>query len=260
MMLDIWLKALAAILVFGVAGWLFSIPRRDVSFVDGMWSLMFLIAAAVYATSELAGTRATLVLVLVAVWALRLSGHILIRNWGEGEDFRYQKIRANNEPNFAFKSLYIVFGLQGALAAFISLPLLGAIASDAPLGVLDLLGVLLWLTGFIFESVGDQQLTAFRRNPDNAGKVLNKGLWALTRHPNYFGDACVWWGFYLIAVSAGGWWTILSPLLMSFLLLRVSGVALLERDIGNRRPDYAHYVATTNAFFPGPKKNVGDAA
>jgi len=252
--MTLWLVALSGLLVFGIAGWLVSLLRKDVSIVDSMWSLMFLIAAVIYMTLGETGPRATLIVTLVAIWALRLAGHITWRNWGEGEDYRYQKIRANNSPGFAFKSIYIVFGLQAGLAAIISLPLLAAIGGTRSMGALDVAAVLVWIVGFVFEALGDLQLAQFRSNPDNKGRVLQSGLWSLTRHPNYFGDFCIWWGFYLFALSAGGWWTILAPLLMSFLLLKVSGVAMLERDIGKRRPEYAAYVEETNTFFPGPRK------
>jgi steroid 5-alpha reductase family enzyme len=249
-----WLLALIALAGFGVLGWLVSLVKRDVSIVDSMWSLMFLIAAGVYASISGTGPRTTLVLLLVTLWSLRLAAHITWRNWGEGEDYRYQAIRRNNSPNFGFKSLYIVFGLQAGLAWIISLPLLAAMTGTQAMGVIDLAGVILWIVGFVFEALGDLQLAQFRSDPDNSGRVLRTGLWKFTRHPNYFGDFCIWWGFFLIALSAGGWWSIVSPLLMSFLLLRVSGVAMLEKDIGDRRPEYAEYVATTNAFFPGPPK------
>lgn len=252
--LDAFLLALPVLLVFGVAGWLVSLARDDVSIVDSMWSIMFLLAAVTYATVAVNGPRATLVLALVSVWALRLAAYITWRNRGEGEDRRYQEIRRNHSPNFRFKSLYIVFGLQAGLAWLISLPLLAAITGMRPLGVLDALGVLVWLIGLVFEAGGDLQLARFKRDPANKGKVLQSGLWKFTRHPNYFGDFCVWWGFYLIALSAGGWWSLLSPLLMTFLLLKVSGVVMLEKDIGERRPEYARYKERTNAFFPGPRK------
>ncbi|MDH4048378.1 MAG: DUF1295 domain-containing protein [Gammaproteobacteria bacterium] len=256
--LQVWALALGVLLLFGVAGWIVSLIRRDVSIVDGMWPLMFLIAALVYASSaDLLSARSAIVLALVSIWSLRLSAYIFWRNHGEDEDYRYQQIRENNSPHFAIKSLYIVFGLQAVLAAFISLPLLPAIVSSREIGLLDIAGITLWLIGFFFESVGDWQLARFRSKAGSQGKVLDTGLWRYTRHPNYFGDFCVWWGLYLIAVSAGGWWAIASPLLMSFLLLKVSGVALLERDIGERRPKYARYKAQTNAFFPGPRKSAG---
>jgi steroid 5-alpha reductase family enzyme len=216
---------------------------------------MFLLVAGVYVlSSETAGPRQTLVLVLTALWAVRLSGYITWRNHGEAEDYRYQEIRRNNEPGFRFKSLYIVFILQAFLAWVIALPLAAAISGQNDLGILDCAGIALWLTGVFFESVGDWQLARFKKDPENKGKVLDSGLWRLSRHPNYFGNFTLWWGFYLMAASTGAWWTIVSPLLMSFLLLKVSGVALLEKDIGERRPKYREYIRRTNAFFPGPQR------
>ena len=256
--LDLWLLSLTVLLVFGIVGWLISLAIRNVSIVDSMWSLMFLLATCVYAFVGDAGPRSTLIVLLVTLWSLRLAVYITWRNWGEGEDYRYQRIRENNSPNFGFKSVYIVFGLQAALAWFISLPLLAATTSTTPLGFLDAAAVILWVIGFVFESLGDLQLSQFKANPENRGKVLRTGLWKLTRHPNYFGDFCIWWGFYLFALSAGAWWSIAAPLLMTVLLLKVSGVAMLEKDIGERRPEYADYIASTNAFFPGPPASEAD--
>ena len=258
-MIQTYLTALYAILGVGAVAWLFSVVKRNVAFVDSLWSLFFLIAASVFAlAAEELSDRGLLVLTLVAIWALRLSIYITARNWGEDEDYRYQTIRKNNEPGFAFKSLYIVFGLQGLLAWVISLPLLAAISSSSELGLLDVAAALLWLVGFVFEAGGDYQLSRFKANPDNKGKVLDSGLWSLTRHPNYFGDFCVWWAYYLFAVAAGGWWSIASPILMSVLLLKVSGVAMLEKTITERRPKYAEYIRQTNAFFPGPKRDLSE--
>ena len=251
-----YLISLIVILAIGVICWLVSIMKKDVSFVDSMWSLFFLIAATVYAVeSQPLSIRGTVVLVLVAVWALRLSIYITARNWGEDEDYRYQTIRAKNEPGFAIKSLYIVFALQGGLAWVIALPLLPAIASDSALNWIDAVAATVWLVGFFFEAVGDYQLSRFKSRKENNGKVLDTGLWKYTRHPNYFGDFCIWWSFYLFALASGGWWSIVSPLLMSLLLLKVSGVAMLERTISDRRPKYAEYIHRTNAFFPGPRRD-----
>jgi steroid 5-alpha reductase family enzyme len=253
--LNVWILGLAALAIFATAGWLLSLPLRDVSIVDIMWSLMFLLAASVYSAAQAApGPRAWLVILLVGLWSIRLAAYIFWRNRGHGEDFRYQQIRARNQPGFAFKSLYLVFGLQAALAWTISLPLLAATGSTAPLGWLDAAGVALWLVGIVFEAGGDWQLARFKRDPANRGKVLDTGLWRYTRHPNYFGDFCVWWSLFLIALAAGGWWSVIGPLLMSALLLKVSGVALLEKDIGERRPAYRDYIRRTNAFFPGPPR------
>jgi steroid 5-alpha reductase family enzyme len=253
--LHLWILGLAALALFATAGWLLSLPLRDVSIVDIMWSLMFLLAASVYTAAQAApGPRAWLVILLVGLWSIRLAAYIFRRNRGHGEDFRYQQIRARNQPGFAFKSLYLVFGLQAGLAWVISLPLLAATGSTAPLGWLDAAGVALWLVGMVFEAGGDWQLARFKRDPGNRGKVLDTGLWRYTRHPNYFGDFCVWWGLFLIALAADGWWSVVGPLLMSVLLLKVSGVALLEKYIGERRPAYRDYIRRTNAFFPGPPR------
>ena len=255
--IQVYSAALILILGVGVAAWLISVAIRNVAFVDSLWSLFFLIAAVVFAVSAWPlSARGLLVTVLVAVWALRLSIYITARNWGEPEDYRYQKIRANNEPGFAFKSLYIVFGLQGLLAWIIAMPLMPAIMNPGSIGPLEVIAAALWLVGFAFEAGGDYQLSRFKRDASNKGRVLNAGLWRFTRHPNCFGDFCIWWAFYLFAVAAGGWWTLISPLLMSFLLLKVSGVAMLEKTITDRRPDYADYIRRTNAFFPGFPKSA----
>lgn len=249
---DVYLVALAAILAVSTAAWAVSVAIRNVAFVDSLWSLFFLIAAVIFAVhAGLPSARSMLVTVLVAVWALRLSVHITIRNWGKPEDYRYQAIRARNEPGFAFKSLYIVFGLQGVLAWFIALPLLPAIMVSGGIGVLEIVALGIWIIGFAFESVGDLQLARFKREASNQGKVLDSGLWRYTRHPNYFGDAAVWWGFFLIALATpGSVWTVFSPVLMTFFLLKVSGVVMLEKKLVETRPEYADYVARTSAFFP----------
>lgn len=261
--------AFAALLV-----WCLSVYLRNVAIVDSLWSVMFILLGASFAlAAPRLDERALLALALVCVWGMRLAVHITWRNLGHGEDRRYQAIRARNEPNFALKSLYLVFLLQAVLAWIISLPLLGAIlagtdvaglgsrgavrgmdGASAALGMLDYLGAAVWLVGFVFEAGGDWQLTRFKADPANKDKVMDRGFWRYTRHPNYFGDFCVWWGLFLIALGAGAWWSAAGPMLMSVLLMRVSGVSLLEKDIGERRPKYADYVRRTNAFFPGPPK------
>ena len=254
----LFLWSLLMMLPLPLLTWIVSLFKRDVSIVDSTWALMFLALTLVYASPAWQDgalqPRAALVLLLVAVWALRLSLYITWRNRGKPEDHRYRTIRRRHEPGFAFKSLYLIFGLQALLAWFISLPLFAAATGSAPLGLLDLIAVLVWLTGFGYEAVADAQLAAFRADPANRGRVLDSGLWRYTRHPNYFGECILWWGYYLLAVAAGGWWTLPAPLLMTFLLLRVSGVALLERDIVERRPAYREYVQHTNAFVPGPRR------
>lgn len=254
-MTTIWQTAfygLGIMLLMGFVTWIYSLQRRDVSMVDSLWSLMFLAAALTYAISLNNITdRNILLLVMVSAWAIRLSVFLTIRNHGKEEDRRYREIRANNQPNFNIKSLYLIFGLQAGLAWIISLPLLFAFSSDAAISAIEIFAVALWFTGFIFESVADQQLYRFKSNANNIGKVLNTGLWAYSRHPNYFGECLVWWAYFLFAVSSGAWWTVFSPLLMTLLLLKVSGVSLMEKDITERRNGYRQYIETTNAFIPG---------
>jgi steroid 5-alpha reductase family enzyme len=246
----LWLALSAAVLV-----WLLSLKLRDVTIVDSLWSVLFMLLAWHFAVaSGHWGARSQLTLGLVTLWALRLSVYITWRHRGQPEDHRYQAIRARNQPHFPLKSVYLVFGLQAVMAWIIALPLLGAVVSDGPLGAADWVGVVLWLVGFYFEAAGDWQLVRFKADEANRGRVMDRGLWGLTRHPNYFGEFCMWWGLYVMALAAGAWWSIVGPMLMSFLLLRVSGVTLLEKDIGDRRPQYAEYRRRTNAFFPGPPR------
>jgi steroid 5-alpha reductase family enzyme len=255
----LWHAALAG-LVFTLGGavltWLASLVRRDVSLVDRVWAVLIVGAGWVYLVRlPTEGLRGLAMLLLASLWALRLSLFITWRNWGHGEERRYQEIRARNEPGFALKSLYLVFALQAVLAWTVSAPFLAAARADRPWSLLDMLGLALAAFGLVFEAVGDWQLARFKADPAHRGQVMDRGLWRYTRHPNYFGEACVWWGLWLTAVAGAGWagaWSIVSPLLMTLLLLKVSGVSLLEKDIGERRPAYRAYIARTNAFFPGP--------
>jgi len=251
-----WAAALPAILILALAAWAMATARRNVGLVDIFWSLFFVAATGVYAAN--AGDlslRSSLVILLVLLWAIRLAGYLAWRNWNADEDHRYRAIRARNEPNFALKSLYLVFGLQAVLAWLISAPLHAAVTSASAINRMDLAGVALVLFGVALETAGDLQLARFKADPQNRGRVMDRGLWRYTRHPNYFGECCVWWGFWLIAVAAGGAWTVFAPVLMTYLLLRVSGVSLLEKDIAERRPAYRDYVRRTNAFIPGlPKR------
>ena len=257
-LLPIALCGLALVALLALATWIASLVQRDVSLVDRLWSLMIAGPAIVYAAQTSWTTpRAVAVLVLVLAWGVRLAAYITWRNWGHGEDRRYQQIRARNQPNFAFKSLYLIFVLQMVLAWIVSAPTLAALAGTHDFDVLDVAGIVVALVGFLFEAIGDAQMAAFKRDAANRGQVMDRGLWRYTRHPNYFGEACFWWGVWLIALAAGGpaaIWTVLSPLLMTVLLLKVSGVAMLEKDIGERRPAYRDYIARTNAFIPGPPR------
>jgi steroid 5-alpha reductase family enzyme len=251
----LWMSALPVLMVAATLTWLASLPLRNVAIVDSLWSLMLFAAGVIYGLgADPRAPRLAFELWLLALWAARLSIYLTARNTGEGEHHRYQDIRARHQPGFALKSLVLVFWPRALLAWVISLPLLGAFAGNTPVGWLDYAGMVLWLVGMVFEAGGDWQLARFRRDPANAGKLLDRGLWRYTRHPNYFGEFCVWWGFYFIALAAGAWWAIPGPLVVTFMLLRVSGVTLLESAIGKRRPQYADYVLKTNAFIPGPPR------
>ena len=240
-----------------LALWLLSLRLRDASIVDIFWGAGF---AGVGLGCALAGdgfaTRRLLVGGLAALWGLRLAFYLFQRNHGNGEDPRYQSMRRRNSDNFAVWSLINVFALQGALMWFISLPLqvTATAATPTALGVLDVLGLVFFAIGLGFEAVGDAQLARFKADPANAGKVMDQGLWAWTRHPNYFGDACVWWGFYCFALATGAWWAVVSPIVMTFFLTRVSGVPILERRMARTRPGYAEYAARTSGFFPLPPR------
>jgi steroid 5-alpha reductase family enzyme len=249
------LKALGFICAVAFATWLVSLWRRDASIVDGMWPVFIAGASLVYAGSwgDLT-TGAGLALTLLLIWAARLCIHITVRNHGQPEDRRYQKIRANNPP-FWIRSLYIVFGFQAALSWIVAMPFMVLSSAPADFGVLHATGLAVAAFGILYEGIADWQLESFRKLGGNRGRVLDTGLWRYSRHPNYFGECCVWWGFGIFALGAGAWWALASPLLMTLLLLKVSGVTMLERDIGDRRPQYARYIQQTNAFLPGTPRN-----
>jgi steroid 5-alpha reductase family enzyme len=254
--MDSW-SALAAALAVALGMmtlvWVVSLVKRDASIVDVFWGLGFVVVGGVYfATAERHGIRGYIVVAMVTLWGLRLSLHILWRNWGRGEDYRYRDMRERNPGSFPLRSLLTVFWLQALLLWAISTPLYQAqrpgIASLTPL---DVLGLALFVVGFVFEAGGDWQLARFKGDPGNAGKVMDRGLWRYTRHPNYFGDAVVWWALFCFAVATpGGWWTVYSPAVMTLLLMRVSGVTLLERRLQETKPAYRAYAERTNAFFP----------
>jgi len=258
------LRGLALCAGLALLTWLASVARRDASLVDRTWSLMIAGAALVYAAfAGWSGPRPIALLAVVLAWGLRLCAYITARNWGHGEDRRYQAIRARNEPHFALKSLVLVFALQAVLAWIVSMPVLAALVGGRPFGALDAAGIVVALAGFLFEAIGDAQMASFRADATNRARVMDRGLWRYTRHPNYFGEACFWWGVWLVALGAAGassLWTVVSPLLVTTLLLKVSGVVLLEKDIGERRPAYRDYVARTSAFVPGPVRRRKDGA
>jgi steroid 5-alpha reductase family enzyme len=252
----IQIYGIVALIILGLMTtiWIVSLALRNSSIVDIFWGTGFVVAVWVYfaLTPDGFPARRWLISTLVTIWGLRLSAYILWRNWGKGEDFRYRNWRDEAGDKWWWQSFFKVFLLQGILMWIISAPLLAAQVSPTParLTLLDYAGVLVWAIGLFFEAAGDWQLARFKANPANKGKLLTTGVWRYTRHPNYFGDSAQWWGYYLIAATAGGAWTIFGPAIMTYLLVRVSGVALLERSLKDSKPDYREYVESTSAFIP----------
>lgn len=228
--------------------WLYSLQIKNASIVDIFWGTGFVITTWLYFAFSEYTPRNLLVATLVTIWGLRLSIHIFRRNHGQPEDFRYRAWREEHGARWTWWSWVQVFALQGIILWIVSLPLLAAMQRPANWTFFDGLGIMVWVIGVIFEAGGDYQLAKFKANPANKGKLLTTGLWSRTRHPNYFGDAVVWWGHFAFALP-GGWWTIFSPALMTFLLMRVSGVAMLEKTM-KVRPGYEAYMRDTPAFFP----------
>lgn len=251
-LLDILILAAGiAVAAFSLV-WLVSVAVRDASVVDLIWGPAFVMLAWFYWwVTGGGGPRGTLGLLLVTVWGLRLGAHLARRNIGKPEDYRYQAMRRGWGPRFWWVSLFTVYWLQAVLLWIVSFPLLQIQAAPVPLGVVGWAGAVVAVVGFLFEAIGDHQLTRFRSDPSNEGKVLSEGLWRYTRHPNYFGDAVFWWGITALASEVPGWWWILpGPVLMTVLLMNVSGVPLLEARLAETRPRYADYVRRTNAFVP----------
>lgn len=249
--------SIATALAIAVGFWIASLIRRDAGIADIAWGLLFAAIAWVSWAAGESEVPSLVIAILVSIWGLRLATYIGLRNRGHGEDRRYGAMRAKRPDSFWIWSLFGVFILQGILALVVSLPVqsLGS-ASATEVGAISIIGAVVFIVGLLFEGVGDAQLAAFKRDPTTGGKVMDRGLWRYTRHPNYFGDAVLWWGLWLFAVGSGAAiWTAIGPALMTFLLVRVSGVAMLESDIAERRPGYADYVRRTSAFFPRPPRD-----
>lgn len=256
-MIDLLLLNACLIAGLMLVVWLISLPLKDVSIIDIVWGFGFvLVAWATYFTGPETG-QSLLIPLLVTAWGLRLSAYLAWRKIGEPEDFRYREMRDGNPNSFPIRSLLTIFALQGLLMWIIALPLQTVHPTGTAPLLLTLCGALIWVAGFVFESLGDWQLARFKADPANAGRVMDRGLWYYTRHPNYFGDFLIWWGFYVLALAQGSpWWTIVGPIVMSILLMRVSGVTLLERSLKIRKEGYAGYVARTSAFFPWWPRNA----
>jgi len=243
------------ILIAMILLWLLSLRLKDVSIVDIFWGLGFvLIAWATFAVTS-GGLRSSILVIMTTIWGVRLAIYLAWRNHGKGEDSRYKAMRDYRGNSFWWLSLVTVFGLQGAVMWLISLPVQVGQTDETPLGLLSYAGVMIWMVGFLFESVGDYQLAKFKSDPQVEGKVMDQGLWRYTRHPNYFGNALIWWGIFLVSASPSTIWLAISPMVMTFLLLKVSGVALLERDLASRSGEYRDYIRRTSPFVPWPPKS-----
>ena len=255
---------LAAVILMMFIGWLLSLVLKNVTVVDSLWGLGFvMIAWATFFLTEGFFVRKLLIAFPVTFWGVRLSIYLTWRNWGKGEDPRYGLWREKSGRHFWVVSLFKVFLLQALFLWAISISTQYGMASKTPEMItwLDWCGLILWGVGFMFESLGDWQLAAFKSDPANKGKVMDQGLWAYTRHPNYFGECLVWWGIFLMAFSTpNSWWTVLSPLIITSVLLKMTGIPLTEKTIVTHRPGYKEYIQRTNAFipwFPKAKKKQG---
>ena len=252
------LAAAIAIAALMLVTWLVSLAVRNASIVDIVWGLGFVIVAwTVRVVADGNDTRQWVLVGMATVWGLRLAGYLFVRNHGKPEDFRYQAMRRKYGERFGLISLVTVFALQGVIMWIVSLPLqVGQLREDPGVGVLAILGIVVWVVGLALEAIGDAQLAAFKRDPANQGQVMDQGLWRYTRHPNYFGDACVWWGIALVAAECRvGLWGLIGAAVMTLFLRNVSGVTLLEKSMHKRRPGYTEYVARTSPFVPRPPRS-----
>ena len=252
--LQIYLQAFLVIMTMMSILWIISVIIKNASIVDIFWGLGFVLASAFYflKTGD-TSLRKIIIVTFVTIWGLRLSGYLAWRNLGKGEDFRYRNFRKNyGEKRYWWISFFQVFLLQGTLMWLISAPLLGAqyYNTGKNLNIFDYTGIAFWVIGFLFEAGGDYQLARFKSDPSNKGKILDSGFWHYTRHPNYFGDSAVWWGYGLISIAAGSYLPALSSVLMTALIIKISGVALLEKSLKDQKPQYLEYIKRTSAFIP----------
>ena len=259
-MIPLYVQGLLLILGMMSTLWIVSVAIKNVSIVDLFWGLGFVAVNTFYYINTDSTPAKMILLVLVSLWGLRLSIYLAWRNIGKGEDFRYKEFRKKyGEKNYWWISFFQTFLLQGLLMWIISMTLYGVNqypgCHSQDLGVIDYLAVIVWLVGFIFEAGGDMQLARFKKNPANKGKVLNTGFWHYTRHPNYFGDSAVWWGYGLLCLSAGSYGLVAGAVIMTLLIIKVSGVVLLEKSLTIKKPEYAEYIRQTSSFLPWfPKK------
>jgi len=257
-MTRILLTQLAVIAIYMTVWYLVAraLSRFDVA--DIAWGPGFIISVltAAVAVSERLNPRAYLVMALVIVWGTRLPLHVYLRNRGKPEDARYRSWRQEWGKNAHIRAFFQIFMLQGLLLLVISLPITSVMmAGSSAFTLLDAAGLFIWAMGFLFEAIGDWQLLRFKKDPAHKGRIIKAGLWRFSRHPNYFGEVTLWWGMYLIALSSGASWpVIIGPLTITFLILKVSGIPMLEKKYeGN--PEFEAYRRQTSAFFPLPPKS-----
>ena len=258
---NLYLYAALVVSVYFIIFFIIGQILRDNSIVDIGWGLGFaVLAAALAIRDEFQNTKGIIVLVLVALWGLRLTIYLFNRNKGKPEDFRYVNLRKRWGTKWALLKAFLnVYALQGVVLYIVSISFMYIFNSEtSELIWLDYVAIGIWLIGFLFESIGDYQLKMFKAKPENKGRIIQSGLWKYTRHPNYFGNATMWWGIYLLALTSGGWLTFFSPLIMTLFLLFVSGVPLLEKKKANH-PEYQQYKQVTPKFFPWfPKSRETD--
>ena len=255
---NIYLNGFLLVMILMTILWVLSVILKNVSIVDIFWGFGFVMLCwFYYFQTDGFILRKTILLTLVTIWGLRLSLYIGWRNWGKDEDYRYQEFRQKYGKKYWWFSFFQTFLFQGILMILISAPLLGAQISSSrgSLNIFDFFAIAFWIVGFTFEAVGDIQMARFKSNPTNKGKVLNTGFWKYTRHPNYFGETAQWWGYGLFSVAAGNYIPVLGSILMTLLIIKVSGVALLEKSLKDKKPKYRDYIEKTSAFIPWfPKK------
>ncbi len=264
MVLNIFGMSAIIILLYMNTVFILSLIKKNASIVDIAWGPGFVLVVVVHLLKDSlkhqsVDPRQFMIASLISIWGIRLAWHIYKRNRGKPEDYRYASWRQKWGKNFILRSYFQIFLLQGFFMLIILTPALLVLNSRADrLNFLDFIGLVIWLTGFFFEVVADAQLRQFRKNPENRGRIITTGLWKYSRHPNYFGESVMWWGIFLIALNASrGWLGIISPLTITLLLTRVSGVPLLEKKYrGN--PEFEAYKNRTSAFFPWPPRRPGE--